>query len=330
MAAAELAAVNALSNKAFELAAKVHMARSAEKYGAAAAAAQALGNADCLVTARLRVEEAAVLYSHSLTPGVTAADAAAARERALALLRTAALPTLQRRKAAGTLMAGACRPVEEAWNTARWRQMAVMYNEADPSGWAWTGAFAGYEAYLGAAVMALSLAQSPSAAGCHAELVRFAASAADLVAQPRIRNDIDFNAEVGYVEKLTHLDRGRIFTPDASAHELLLEAWRRLQRSGVLRARGIDHGVSMVGPVADAHKSEAAARDASAVLRGCALAGCAAREVHPAQFKKCAACQAAWYCCKEHQEQHWPAHKAACKAARRAAAEGGAGPSGGA
>jgi hypothetical protein len=66
---------------------------------------------------------------------------------------------------------------------------------------------------------------------------------------------------------------------------------------------------------------------ASAVLRGCALEACAAREVHPAQFKKCAACQAAVYCCKAHQEQHWPAHKAACKAARKAAAEGGVGPS---
>ena len=63
------------------------------------------------------------------------------------------------------------------------------------------------------------------------------------------------------------------------------------------------------------------ARIASAVLRGCALEACGAREVHPAQFKKCAACQAVVYCCKQHQEQHWPAHKAACKAARKAVAE---------
>ncbi len=51
--------------------------------------------------------------------------------------------------------------------------------------------------------------------------------------------------------------------------------------------------------------------------------------VHEAQFKKCAACQAVVYCCKQHQEQRWPAHKAGCKAARKAAAEGGAGPSSG-
>jgi hypothetical protein len=72
--------------------------------------------------------------------------------------------------------------------------------------------------------------------------------------------------------------------------------------------------------------AEAAARG----LRSCGLADCSAREVHPAQFKKCAACQDAVYCCKAHQEAHWPAHKAACKAARKTAAEGGAGPSSGA
>ncbi len=71
------------------------------------------------------------------------------------------------------------------------------------------------------------------------------------------------------------------------------------------------------------------ARHAAAVLRTCALEACGAREVHEAQFKKCAAYQTVVYCCKAHQEQHWPAHKAACKAARKAAAQGGAGPSSG-
>jgi hypothetical protein len=31
------------------------------------------------------------------------------------------------------------------------------------------------------------------------------------------------------------------------------------------------------------------------------------------------------YCCREHQVEYWPNHKAACKAARKAAAEEGAG-----
>ncbi len=79
----------------------------------------------------------------------------------------------------------------------------------------------------------------------------------------------------------------------------------------------------------DAHHEAQAAQYASAVLRGCALDACAAREVHTAQFKKCAACKTVVYCCKAHQEAHWPAHKAACKAPRKAAAQGGAGPSSG-
>ena len=53
-------------------------------------------------------------------------------------------------------------------------------------------------------------------------------------------------------------------------------------------------------------------------LRACALASCAAREAHEAQFKKCAACLTVSYCCREHQLTDWPAHKAACKAARKA------------
>jgi hypothetical protein len=42
--------------------------------------------------------------------------------------------------------------------------------------------------------------------------------------------------------------------------------------------------------------------------------------VHPAQFKLCAACTTVVYCCKAHQAEDWPSHKAACKAARKAAA----------
>jgi hypothetical protein len=54
--------------------------------------------------------------------------------------------------------------------------------------------------------------------------------------------------------------------------------------------------------------------------RSCGLASCGAREAHPDHFKSCAACRGPVYCCKEHQTEHWPSHKAACKAARKAAA----------
>jgi hypothetical protein len=119
-AEAEWAAVSALDAKAFKLCDKGHFARGAEAYGVAAAAAQALGHVDCLVTALLQVDEAHTRITHTRLPGVGDDDLVAALTRTYDLLGTA-VATLQRRKAAGTLLAGACRPAEEAWNRARHR-----------------------------------------------------------------------------------------------------------------------------------------------------------------------------------------------------------------
>ncbi len=81
-----------------------------------------------------------------------------------------------------------------------------------------------------------------------------------------------------------------------------------------------------------AARALSAAHALSPALRGCALPGCAAREMHPRQFKRCAACATLAYCCKAHQVEDWPRHKAPCKAARKAAAaaaeQAAAGPSG--
>ncbi len=99
-----------------------------------------------------------------------------------------------------------------------------------------------------------------------------------------------------------------------------LAAWRRLQSSGVLQRRGILQSLSAV----TAHNTHAAVTAAAtAAARGlhyfCALHTCGAHEVHASQFKRCSACSGVVYCCKEHQVQDWPAHKAACRAARKAA-----------
>jgi hypothetical protein len=99
----------------------------------------------------------------------------------------------------------------------------------------------------------------------------------------------------------------------------IFAAWRRLQSSGVLQRRGILHGAS-IAEADRARTNDTAA--ATAVARGlhfCALPSCGAQEVHASQFKRCSACLGVVYCCKEHQVQDWPAHKAACRAARKAA-----------
>jgi hypothetical protein len=87
----------------------------------------------------------------------------------------------------------------------------------------------------------------------------------------------------------------------------------------VLQRRDILEHVSVV--IADqAHVAATAAATAAARgLHFCALHTCGAQEVHASQFKRCAACLSVVYCCKEHQVQGWPAHKAACRAARKAA-----------
>ncbi len=106
-----------------------------------------------------------------------------------------------------------------------------------------------------------------------------------------------------------------------SWHARILAAWRRLQSSGALQRRGILQGVNVVRAV-NTHQSATAAATATARgLHFCALHTCGAQEVHASQFKRCSACLSVVYCCKEHQVQDWPAHKAACRAARKAAAE---------
>jgi hypothetical protein len=63
---------------------------------------------------------------------------------------------------------------------------------------------------------------------------------------------------------------------------------------------------------------QAAAADAARHgLRRCALPSCDAQEPHPKLFKLCGRCNAAAYCCKEHQTEDWKRHKREnCKAAR--------------
>jgi CelD/BcsL family acetyltransferase involved in cellulose biosynthesis len=98
-------------------------------------------------------------------------------------------------------------------------------------------------------------------------------------------------------------------------------AWQRLQRSGVIQERDIlSIGTESLKEVTAKVESVAAAKAVARGLRSCALAACAAREVHASQFKACGACKTVVYCSREHQLADWPAHKAACKAARKASA----------
>jgi hypothetical protein len=102
-------------------------------------------------------------------------------------------------------------------------------------------------------------------------------------------------------------------------HARILVAWGRLQSSGVLQRRGLLQGARCTDAVVARVTAAAAATAAARGLHFCALPTCGAQEVHASQFKRCSACSGVVYCCKEHQVQAWPAHKAACRAARKTA-----------
>ena len=327
MFASELAAVSALENKASELVVKTHWARAAEKRAAAVAAAQALGYTDCLITAWLQANLASLYISHAFTSASADVDVEAALRSALLVLH-AAVETLKRRKAAGTLLAGACRPIEIAWYDSKIQSKVRSEGVADFAS-AWRGCFIGYDAYLAAASALLTYCQYLDSFDFAAELTDFVVSAIDLVMQPRAHPTKRGPEELAFACRLEVFAESAAPLGASARRQVIVDAWGRLQRSRVLRERDIDEATKRVASAFGSDCAAAQARAASAVLRCCALEACAAREAHPAHFSRCAACKAVVYCCREHQVQDWPAHKKACKAARQAAAalKGGGGSS---
>jgi hypothetical protein len=166
MAALDVSHVVALTNKAVTLTTRGHWARAAEVYAEAVAAAQALHQPDCLIVAHLQTTHANALFGHADTAGVPEARRVELLRSAFLELLPAAMASLERRKAAGTLLAGACRPYEMAWSAATTAHAAALDAKlpnaaarvpptADELS-AWT-AYVGYDAYIRTAAIALQL-----------------------------------------------------------------------------------------------------------------------------------------------------------------------------
>jgi hypothetical protein len=237
------------------------------------------------------------------------------------------MASLERRMAAGTLLAGACRPYEVAWfvdKTAHADALAQNRRNPIPTTGAWT-AYVGHDAYVAAARTALELyavgtdevaarALNLSEAAVTACSL-FVARAFDMV---RLRTEGASLLESAFVRGAQVLLDERPWPTSNERHARMVAAWQRLQSSGVLQQRGIMQRVRFA-EANHAHVMATAAAAAARGLRICTLPTCDAREVHASHFKRCAACLSVVYCCKEHQVQGWPAHKAACRAARKAA-----------
>jgi hypothetical protein len=325
----DVSAVAALFNKSTDLLLSGHRARSDEYLERALAAAQALGAADCLIMAMLLLEQADALMQAALSAMDRGTPATAQLFAPMVPPYLAAVATLQRRRAAGTLLAGTCRAAEEAWERLKFEHTAARGGHSDPHAFATALApLVGYKAFLSAAYFAAQLvllagsAALPMSAAQLRECVVFMTDAVELFMLPRIAEaELGLAFEGRFVESLQSLVTDpQLVAPYGTAGARLLASWRRLEQSGVLQRRHIDAAVQHVAQRRVAISSASAAAAAAPGLRTCALEACGAREAHPAHFKSCAACRVPAYCCKAHQEADWPSHKAACKAARKAAA----------
>jgi hypothetical protein len=323
MAAPDVSAVVSLYNKAVDLHTMGHMARYC-----ALAAAQALDAPDCLIVAKLQLH---VTASSFVRAEAAATDDAqrAGLYRAAVESWSAGVTSLQRRKADGTLSAGACRPAEEAFELQTTAHMQRVCRDVVDDAAACMAPLIGYATLLKAAEQSLLFVNrfvGGKLALTSAQLraaFTLAADAADVMSQTRIHEELAMSNEGMFVKNLRLVVRqAELLMPhNVLGITRLVESLHRLERSGVLQRRGIEQAMQAYNRVCADAESAAATASAAPGLRSCALASCSAREAHPKLFKACGACRTPAYCCKEHQKEHWPAHKAACKAARKAAAE---------
>ena len=334
MAELDISRVVELTFKAMRLSMEQgHFGRAADKFGAAIEAARALGpeaGEDCLMVAALMLRQAEALKMHALiTESLPDSDTVEALFFAFCTLLPAAQGALLRRKAAGTLLGGTCRPHEVAWQAAFRKQVDKILGISTQDG-AHMALNVGYDAFMLGAHGALSLLNS-TVAGMLNDLqlaahAAFVTDALKLMALPRrarvgshalTLSDRSWSAEEASLVYL--LQEHGSFNSDSEDGVAMLAAWHALQRSGALEERGLlTEGVKEARRAVVEAKAIGHAAAAPGRLRVCALRSCGVRETYPAQHKLCAACAAAAYCCREHQVAHWAEHKAACKAARAA------------
>jgi hypothetical protein len=152
MAAAAMQDILALLKTGMSLTKKCRFVHAAEKLGAAVAAAQEVQPADSLTVALLQLARMDALEHISSLPGVSAEDCSLASKRSAELLGEV-LATVESRKAAGTLLRGTCRGVEDSFYLAFMRSIdANLPSNLRPADMA-----VGYAIFLKAGVSVLRM-----------------------------------------------------------------------------------------------------------------------------------------------------------------------------
>jgi hypothetical protein len=134
MAAVDISALVALTNKRRDLLDLSYIARSREYAVRELAAAQALGIPDCLIVAFLQIDAVDVAQSRGLA-AMLVPESARLRTEAAELFAVPA-ESLQRRLAAGTLFsapAGTCHPWEVEWRQRALEHYACKSGSLTPS-----------------------------------------------------------------------------------------------------------------------------------------------------------------------------------------------------
>ena len=315
-----------------------HNARAVELYERAIAAAEALLQPDCLIVVSLfvsylnvrRIIVASAVSGEDVATGVEVQRHVHAH---LALLKTrlpGVLESLERRRAAGTLLPGRCRAHEVAWEADCTRTDIRLGGEPelDAERLSEAAQHVGIEAYFAAARSAIFAAQTGQLEAVVPDVQLIVRSLdfvehALLLALERKPDDSKLIVFIPPAQQLFLDDFRTRLLPDLTPEEprcaRLLVAWRGLEQSGQLQKFPAEQTHERCERTMKSLAAAQAAKDAGVPPRACALPACSAREAHAAHFKKCSACSGVFYCSKQHQPEHWPAHKAACKAARKAA-----------
>ena len=328
-----------LSEKAFELQVKCHYERAIENWRAALAAAEAIGAEDCIVVAAIKAELAASIFGARTVPGVSLhISTLRATVQDVLALYSAGVATLRRRRDAGTLMPGTCRPNEVEWwlellnfaaRTRRPRASSQVHKNVVPA------SFVGYDAFLNVCIGCIHLLNfilrscvfepgEESEQACLSFCCEIFDEGVTLVTQPR-KVEWPSGMEFAFCQQLVPKETLGLLARQPvhkEWHDRLSEALARLTQSGMIEKRGT-FGESACQAFTSTLESqtrsvaERARAAATGQLRSCALASCGAKEAHVELYKKCSSCLAVVYCCREHQVADWPTHKAACKAARK-------------
>ena len=279
---------------------------------------------DSLVVATMQMMHGCLLGTQSKQAYLSASARATYWTKGFRDYHLPALATILRRFEAGTLLPACCADVEEAWFvTQAAGQLDDDLDALRCGNLAEWGQLVGLETlHLGAFYTLQFVLACPRSCPETEALLLSSTKAFDLIVLAldtmTLKRPLEGMPLVGELGLATTLSSFEVTLP---ASERIKKAWDSVKRSGVVQERRLQkHSSIFNGDLAEELKCMLKAshtRVNESGLRTCALERCNACEAHTGHFKCCAACKLVAYCCRDHQVEAWPDHKAACRASTK-------------